>query len=208
MAGIDLLQATRATEQATVDLVAVVAGILGDVADLRRRHESAPGGQLPGGEKIGTATDAVAVVPAVAVVARIGAARLLAPGSPVTRAASLAPAGHRLAQRRSEEARLWSAVAAGPGGCRTPRAEGQQGHDGEHRGGASQAPPGSEKRLHGSPYRPAEPSPSAHSGRAARSAQTAGSHGNLGEVGGITGPRVTCRHGTRTGVGGAARARL
>lgn len=185
MAGIDLLQATRAAEQAAVDLVAVVAGILGDVADLRGRHEPATGGKLPGREQIGTTTGAVAVVPAVAVVARIGAARLLGSRSPIPRTAPLTPARHRLAHRRPEEPRLRSTVPTGPGECRTPRAHGRKGDDGEHREGASQAPPGGGMRIHGSPYRPAEPSPSAHSRHSARSAQTAGSPGNLEEPGGF-----------------------
>lgn len=188
MTGIELLQATRSAEQTTVDLVAVVAGILGDVADLRRSHEPATGGQLPGGEKIGTTTHAVAVVPAVTGVARVRAARLLAPRSPITRATSLAPAGHRLPERRSEEPRLRSTFAAGPGGCRTPRAEGQQGHDGKHCESASRAPPGEESRHHGLPYRPAEPSPSVHSGQAARSAQTTATHDNLEGAGGFMPP--------------------
>ena len=97
MAGIDLLEAARPPEQAAVDLVTVVARILGDVADFRRVHEPAPGGQLPRREQIGAAASAVAVVPAVAVAARVWPARLLAARSPITRPTSLAPAGRRLA---------------------------------------------------------------------------------------------------------------
>lgn len=176
MAGIDLLETTRPPEQTAIDLVAIVAGILRDVADLRRRHEAATGGQLPGGEEIGPAADAVAVLPAIAVAARIGSARLFAAWPPVARAAPLTPAGHRLAHRGIEKPGLGPAVATGPCRGRPSRSDEREDQHREHRRGACRAPPGGEGGVHASRYRPAEPSCSAHSGRASASPQIAPSH--------------------------------
>lgn len=209
MAGIDLLEAARPTEQAAVDLVAVVAGVFGDVADFVRRHESATGGKLPRREQVWPAADAVAVLPAVAVAARVRPTRLFATRAPITRPTSLAAAGHRLAHRRLEEPRLRAAGATGPRPSRTGRADEQQGHDGEHQGGACQAPPGEAESIHESRYRPTEPSRSAHSGRASGFPQVAQSEAKAGGHGDSRPPRcpgLSC-HGSRTGVGGAARAR-
>lgn len=209
MAGIDLLEAARPTEQAAVDLVAVVAGVFGDVADFVRRHEPAPGGKLPWREQVWPAADTVAVLPAVAVAARIGPTRLFATWPPKAMTAPLAAAGHRLAQRRLEKPRLRAAGATGPCRSRAGRADERKGHDGEHQGGACQAPPGEAESVHGSRYRPAEPSRSAHSGPASGFLQIAQSEAKAGGHGDSRPPwrpGLPC-HGSWTGVGGAARAR-
>lgn len=206
MAGIDLLQATRPPEQAAIEFVAVVARVFGDVADLIRGHESAPGGKLPRREQVGAAADAVAVLPAVAVAARVGPTGLFAARPPVARATPLAPAGHRLAHRRVEEPGLRPAGATRPCRSRPGRAGEHQGHNSEHRGGACQAPPGQAESVHATRYRPAEPSRSVHSERASGFSQTSQSPAKPGASGDSRASGASGQ-GRRTGVGGAARAR-
>jgi hypothetical protein len=209
MAGVDLLEATRPSEQAAVDLVAVVAGVFGDVADLFRGHEPAPGGKLPWREQVWPAADAVAVLPAVTVAARVGPTRLFATRPPIAMATSLAAARHGLAHRRLEEPWLRAAGATGPRRSRARRADEQKGHDGEHQRGACRAPPGEAESVHESRYRPAEPSRSAHSGRASGFPQVAQSKAEGGGSGapGSEGSPGLADHGSWTGVGGAATAR-